>query len=109
MVVLVKRINKMLNMLLIPELCPIYLDYLSFLFNEYSIPLVWNNQFHYSGASEYNCSGTNLYADQELTCIGKLPSSNKCSDVEGLGFTPGNSLLAGVDMMNVSFFILDFK
>ena len=71
-------------------------------FNEYSIPLVWNNQFHYSGASEYDCSGTNLYADQELTCIGKLPSDNKCGGVEDLGFTPGNTLLAEVDMMNVS-------
>ena len=75
-------------------------------FNEYSIPLVWNNQFHYSGASEYDCSGTNLYADQELTCIGKLPSENKCGDVEDLGFTPGNTLLAEVDMMNVS--LLEF-
>ena len=71
-------------------------------FNEYSIPLVWNNQFHYSGASQYDCSGTNLYADQELTCIGKLPSNNQCGSVEDLGFTPGNTLLAGVDMMDVS-------
>ena len=73
-------------------------------FNEYSIPLVWNNQFHYSGASEYDCSGTNLYADQELTCIGKLPSSNQCGDIDDLGFTPGNTLLAGVNMMDVSIF-----
>ena len=71
-------------------------------FNEYSIPLVWNNQFHYSGASEYDCSGTNLYANQELTCIGKLPSNNKCADIEDLGFTPGDTLLAEVNMMNVS-------
>ena len=71
-------------------------------FNEYSIPLVWNNQFHYRGASEYDCSGTNLYADQELTCIGQLPSNNKCGNIEDLGFTPGNTLLAGVDIMNVS-------
>ena len=71
-------------------------------FNEYSIPLVWNNQFHYSGASEFDCSGTNLYADQELTCIGKLPTNNKCGDVDDLGFTPGDTLLAGVNMMDVS-------
>ena len=71
-------------------------------FKEYSIPLVWNNQFHYSGASEYDCSGTNLYADQELTCIGKLPSSNSCGDVKNLGFTPGNTLLSEINMMNVS-------
>ena len=71
-------------------------------FNEYSIPLVWNNQFHYSGASEFDCSGTNLYADQELTCIGKLPPNNKCADIEDLGFTPGDTLLAGVNMMDVS-------
>lgn len=69
-------------------------------FNEYSLPLVWNNQFHYSGASVYDCSGTNLYADQELTCIGKLPSSNQCGDIDDLGFTPGNTLLAGVNMMD---------
>ena len=72
-------------------------------FNEYSIPLVWNNQFHYSGASEYDCSGTNLYADQELTCIGKL-RGNTCGDIDDLGFTPGNTLLAGVNMMDVSIF-----
>ena len=71
-------------------------------FNEYSIPLVWNNQFHYKGASEFDCSGKNLYADQELTCIGKLTASNQCGSVEDLGFTPGNTLLAGINIMDVS-------
>ena len=71
-------------------------------FNKYSNAFIWNNQFRYNGASEYDCSATNLYADQELTCIGKLPSSKQCGEVDDLGFTPGNSLLADENMMNVS-------
>ena len=71
-------------------------------FNEYSSPLIWNNQFHYEGASKYDCSRTNLYDDQELTCIGELPKSEECSGFKDLGFTPGNTLLVGVSKMDVS-------
>ena len=71
-------------------------------YNKYSIPVIWNNQFHYNGASEYDCSDINLYEGQEMTCIGKLPSSKECGDIEDLGFTPGNTLLAGANITDVS-------
>ena len=71
-------------------------------YNKYSIPVIWNNQFHYNGASEYDCSDNNLYEGQEMTCIGKLPSSKECGDIEDLGFTPGNTLLAGANITDVS-------
>ena len=71
-------------------------------FDEYSNPLIWNNHFHYSGAIEYDCSATNLFADQELTCIGKLHLSKQCGDIDDLGFSPGSTLLAGINLMDVS-------
>ena len=80
----------------------VYAELKSF-FNEYSIPLLWNNQFHYAGASEFDCSKKNLYADQELVCIGKLPSDNRCASVSDLDFSFGDSLLADDNMLNVSF------
>ena len=79
----------------------VYAELKSF-FNEYSIPLLWNNQFHYAGASEFDCSKKNLYADQELVCIGKLPSDNRCASVSDLDFSFGDSLLADDNMLNVS-------
>ena len=82
----------------------VYAELKSF-FNEYSIPLLWNNQFHYAGASEFDCSKKNLYADQELVCIGKLPSDNRCASVSDLDFSFGDSLLADDNMLNVSFTI----
>ena len=80
----------------------VYAELKSF-FNEYSIPLLWNNQFHYAGASEFDCSKKNLYADQELVCIGKLPSNNRCASVSDLDFSFGDSLLADENMINVSY------
>ena len=99
-------LNKLSNLVMgavrnVPDSEDISAELTSF-FNEYSSPLVWNNQFHYNGASEYDCSGTNLYDDQELTCIGKLPTSKECSEFKDLEFTPGNTLFAGVNEMDVS-------
>ena len=70
-------------------------------FDEYAIPLLWNNQFHYSGASEFACSNQNLYADQELTCVGKLRGNlDTCGDVKVLGFSAGETLMSTVNMMS---------
>ena len=77
-------------------------------FNEYSMPLNWNNQFNYAGASEYDCSDTNVYEGQELTCIGKLSSSKECGGMIDLGFTKGNTLLAGDNLIDVSTVIVLF-
>ena len=77
-------------------------------FNEYSMPLNWNNQFNYAGASEYDCSDTNVYKGQELTCIGKLSSSKECGGMVDLGFTTGNTLLAGDNLIDVSTVIVLF-
>ena len=80
----------------------VYAELKSF-FNEYSIPLLWNNQFQYAGASEFDCSKKNLYADQELVCIGKLPLNNRCASISDLEFSFGDSLLADENMLKVSY------
>lgn len=62
-------------------------DVLSDFFEEYATPLIWNNKFDYQGVTSHDCSSTNLYADQELVCIGRLQDACTAPnlDVSGAG------------------------
>merc|ERR1712003_458849 len=41
---------------------------------EYATPLIWNQKFQYNNVDNFDCSSTNLYADQEMVCIGQVAS-----------------------------------
>lgn len=56
---------------------------------EYATPLIWNQKFQYDGVSNFDCSATNLYDNQEMVCIGQL--ENACD--AGRLSTPGDGML----------------
>ena len=41
-------------------------------FRDFSSPILWNYDITYQGVTEYDCSDSNLFFDQELVCIGKI-------------------------------------
>jgi len=72
-------------------------DILSGFFDEYASPVIWNNKFDYAGVTQFDCSSTNLYADQELVCIGQLEDSCSAQTLNRPGY---GQLLADNDMFN---------
>ena len=72
-------------------------------FRDFSSPILWNYDITYKGVTDYDCSDSNLFFDQELVCIGKIshkpcdkPKIEEPND-EKVGF-----LMANPDMLKVN-------
>ena len=99
-------------------------DVLTGFFSEYATPLIWNQKFQYSGVSQFDCScklfiqqgqdvlqqnltlilATNLYANQEMVCVGRLEED--CSPNQLVN--PGEGMLVSDQIASifVSYFLV---
>merc|ERR1712157_183342 len=68
---------------------------------EYATPLIWNQKFQYNNVDNFDCSSTNLYADQEMVCIGQVASDCDAAQMS----RPGDGMLLadGVNLFGVPF------
>ena len=72
-------------------------------FRDFSSPILWNYDIAYNGVTEYDCSDSNLFFDQELVCIGKI-SHKPCDKpkIEEPNEDKVGFLMANPDMLKVN-------
>jgi len=68
---------------------------------EYATPLIWNQKFQYNNVDNFDCSSTNLYADQEMVCIGQVASDCDAAQMsrpgDGMLLADGVNLFGGAN------------
>ena len=71
-------------------------------FRDFSSPILWNYDIAYKGVTDYDCSDSNLFFDQELVCIGKI-SHKPCDKpkIEEPNEDKVGFLMANPDMLKV--------